>query len=103
MENGTVISIKKFEFTYEELLNLLKESYRNGYSVYESVNAGLEPYDADGYVKQSQILRITATFDENMADSPVPQISISGISSLSATDSICRSRRRTPSPSMPST
>ena len=41
MENGTVISIKKFEFTYEELLNLLKESYRNGYSVYESVNAGL--------------------------------------------------------------
>ena len=51
MENETVISIKKFEFTYEELLNLLKESYRNGYSVYESVNAGLEPYDADGYVR----------------------------------------------------
>jgi len=40
---------EKFELTFDELLNLLKESYRNGYSIYEKVEAGLEPFDSDGY------------------------------------------------------
>jgi len=46
---GAVISSKKFTLTYNELLLLLKEAYRNGYATYEMTNAGLEPYDADGY------------------------------------------------------
>jgi G3E family GTPase len=46
-----VIGIKKIELTTDELLNLLKEAYRNGYATYEMVDAGLEPYDADGYAR----------------------------------------------------
>ena len=42
---------KKIELTEEELLTLLKEAYRNGYATYEMVDAGLEPYDADGYAR----------------------------------------------------
>jgi hypothetical protein len=46
-----VIGSKKIELTTDELLNLLKEAYRNGYVTYEMVDAGLEPYDADGYAR----------------------------------------------------
>lgn len=46
-----VISSKNFNLSYDELLNLLKEAYRNGYVTYEMVDAGLEPYDADGYAR----------------------------------------------------
>jgi hypothetical protein len=46
-----VIGSKKIELTTDELLNLLKEAYRNGYATYEMVDAGLEPYDADGYAR----------------------------------------------------
>jgi hypothetical protein len=46
-----VIGSKKIELTTDELLNLLKEAYRNGYATYEMVDAGLEPYDADGYTR----------------------------------------------------
>jgi hypothetical protein len=42
---------KKIELTTDELLNLLKEAYRNGYATYEMVDAGLERYDADGYAR----------------------------------------------------
>jgi hypothetical protein len=42
---------KKIELTTDELLNLLKEAYRNGYATYEMVDAGLEPYNADGYAR----------------------------------------------------
>jgi hypothetical protein len=42
---------KKIELTEEELLTLLKEAYRNGYATYEMLDAGLEPYDADGYAR----------------------------------------------------
>ena len=42
---------KKYEFTYDELLNLLKESYRNGYASYEMVDAGLERYEGEDYAK----------------------------------------------------
>jgi hypothetical protein len=46
-----VIGSKKIELTTDELLNLLKEAYRNGYATYEMTDAGLEPYDADGYAR----------------------------------------------------
>lgn len=46
-----VMSSKNFTLTYNELLLLLKESYRNGYATYEMTDAGLEPYDADGYAR----------------------------------------------------
>lgn len=46
-----VISSKNFNLSYDELLNLLKEAYRNGYATYEMVDAGLEPYDADVYAR----------------------------------------------------
>jgi|688.fasta_scaffold1824439_1 hypothetical protein len=46
-----VIGSKKIELTTDELLNLLKEAYRNGYATYEMADAGLEPYDADGYAR----------------------------------------------------
>jgi hypothetical protein len=46
-----VISSKNFNLSYDELVNLLKEAYHNGYATYEMVNAGLEPYDADGYAR----------------------------------------------------
>ncbi len=39
----------EFKLTYDELFTLLKEAYRNGYSTYEPVEAGLEPYDSDSY------------------------------------------------------
>ncbi len=42
---------KNFTFTYDELFLLLKEAYRNGYAIYEIADAGLEPYDADGYAR----------------------------------------------------
>ena len=42
---------KKIELTTDELLNLLKEAYRNGYATYEMVDSGLEPYNADGYAR----------------------------------------------------
>lgn len=48
---GAVMSSKNFILTYDELLLLLKESYRNGYATYEMADAGLEPYDADGYAR----------------------------------------------------
>lgn len=48
---GAVISSKKIELTYDELYKLISEGYRNGYAVYEMVDAGLEPYDADGYTR----------------------------------------------------
>ena len=50
MENQNT-DTKKIELTQQELLTLLKEAYRNGYATYEMVDAGLEPYDADGYTK----------------------------------------------------
>jgi len=46
-----IIGSKKIELTTDELLNLLKEAYRNGYATYEMVDSGLEPYDADGYAR----------------------------------------------------
>ena len=39
------------ELTTSQLLNLLKEAYREGYSTYELVEAGLEPFDPDGYAR----------------------------------------------------
>jgi hypothetical protein len=42
---------KKIELTTDEFLSLLKEAYRNGYAIYEMSEAGLEPYDADGYAR----------------------------------------------------
>ena len=48
---GAVISSKNFTLTYDELFLLLKEAYRNGYATYEMVDAGLEPYDSDGYAR----------------------------------------------------
>jgi len=48
---GAVMSSKNFTLTYDELLLLLKEAYRNGYATYEMTDAGLEPYDADGYAR----------------------------------------------------
>jgi hypothetical protein len=48
---GAVMSSKNFILTYDELLLLLKEAYRNGYATYEMADAGLEPYDADGYAR----------------------------------------------------
>lgn len=46
-----VMSSKNFTLTYDELLLLLKEAYRNGYATHEMTDAGLEPYDADGYAR----------------------------------------------------
>ena len=45
------MSNKNFTLTYDELLLLLKDAYRNGYSTYEMTAAGLEPYDDDGYAR----------------------------------------------------
>ena len=42
---------ENFTLTYDELLLLLKEAYRHGYVTYEMTDAGLEPYDADGYAR----------------------------------------------------
>lgn len=46
-----VASSENFNLSYDELFNLLKEAYRNGYAIYEMVEAGLESYDADGYAR----------------------------------------------------
>jgi hypothetical protein len=48
---GAVMSSKNITLNYDELLLLLKEAYRNGYAIYEMADAGLEPYDADGYAR----------------------------------------------------
>jgi hypothetical protein len=45
------INNKQFNLSYDELLNLLKYAYRNGYTVYENADAGLEPYDSEGYAR----------------------------------------------------
>ena len=45
------MSNPNFTLTYDELLLLLKEAYRNGYATYEMTAAGLEPYDDDGYAR----------------------------------------------------
>ena len=45
------MSNTNFTLTYDELLLLLKDAYRNGYSTYEMTAAGLEPYDDDGYAR----------------------------------------------------
>ena len=45
------MSNPNFTLTYDELLLLLKEAYRNGYATYEIADAGLEPYDDDGYAR----------------------------------------------------
>ena len=45
------MSNKNFTLTYDELLLLLKDAYRNGYSTYEMTAAGLEPNDDDGYAR----------------------------------------------------
>jgi hypothetical protein len=51
LQQAVVIDSKKIELTTDELFNLLKEAYRNGYAIYDIVDAGLEPYDADGYAR----------------------------------------------------
>ena len=45
------MSNPNYTLTYDELLLLLKEAYRNGYANYEMTAAGLEPYDDDGYAR----------------------------------------------------
>ena len=50
-DNDLAMSNKNFTLTYDELLLLLKDAYRNGYSTYEMTAAGLEPYDDDGYAR----------------------------------------------------
>ena len=45
------MSNPNFTLTYDELLLLLKEAYRNGYATYEMTAAGLERYDDDGYAR----------------------------------------------------
>jgi len=42
---------EKIKLTYDELYSLIKEGYRNGYAIYEMADAGLEPYDAEGYTR----------------------------------------------------
>ncbi len=51
VETTQTLDTKNFNLSYDELLNLLKEAYRNGYSTYEMVDAGLEPYDPDGWAR----------------------------------------------------
>ena len=51
-----------------------------------SPTATISYSDADGNVRYKDDLIITATFSEPMADSPVPQIVLSGENSLTATD-----------------
>lgn len=41
----------KYELTFDELLELLQEAHRNGFASYETVEAGLEPYDSEGYAR----------------------------------------------------
>ncbi|PIP18623.1 MAG: hypothetical protein COX41_07190 [Candidatus Omnitrophica bacterium CG23_combo_of_CG06-09_8_20_14_all_41_10] len=49
-------------------------------------SAAITYSDADGIVKAGDSLTITATFNEAMADSPLPQIAISGANTLAATN-----------------
>ena len=44
-------STKTFTLTYDELYSLLKEAYRHGYATYDIADAGLEPFDSDGYAR----------------------------------------------------
>ena len=39
------------ELTQQELINIIKEAYRHGFSSYEMVEAGLESFDAQGYAE----------------------------------------------------
>ena len=50
-DNDLAMGNKNFTLTYDELLLLLKDAYRNGYATYEMTGAGLEPYDDDGYAR----------------------------------------------------
>ena len=43
-------------------------------------------YDLNRPVKAGELLTITATFSEDMADSPIPQISMSGVAVVAATN-----------------
>lgn len=45
------INNNQFNLSYDKLFDLLKEAYRNGYAVYEKADAGLEPYDSEGYAR----------------------------------------------------
>jgi hypothetical protein len=40
---------KTHHISSQQLFHMLKEAYRHGYATREHVEAGLEPYDADGY------------------------------------------------------
>ena len=42
---------RTYQLTEYELTRLLMEAYRNGFSTYEMVEAGLESYDLEGYAK----------------------------------------------------
>lgn len=50
-DNDLAMSNPNFTLTYDELLLLLKDAYRNGYATYEMADAGLERYDDDGYAR----------------------------------------------------
>jgi hypothetical protein len=41
----------KYEFTYNELFNLLKHVYKEGYAMSDIVEAGLETYDPDSIIR----------------------------------------------------
>lgn len=41
----------KYEFTYDELFELLKHTYQQGYATADVVEAGLESYDPDTIVR----------------------------------------------------
>ncbi len=38
-----------YKLNEDELHTIIREAYRNGYSTYEMVEAGLEPYNPFGY------------------------------------------------------
>jgi hypothetical protein len=42
---------EKFTLTYQELFNLIQKSYKQGYCDYETIEAGLEGYDPESYVR----------------------------------------------------
>jgi len=42
---------KIIEISYSEMFDLLKEAYRHGFSTKDMVEAGLETYDPEGYVR----------------------------------------------------
>jgi hypothetical protein len=45
-------------------------------------------YSLNRSVKSGETLRITATFNESMIDSPKPKVAISGSNTISATDMV---------------